>query len=214
MADEKENYLKALYTVAADVNSEREPDGVLHSIVKDVTAALNAKGCSLILLSADRKTLLHTATYGLSDEYVDKGPLLADKSISQVMTGEVVTVLDSKNDSRVQYPELKEEEGIESILSVPMNLRGEIIGVVRVYTSEKHEFTDDEIYFVQAVANLGAIALENARLYESIHKNYEELRQEMLEWRTSMASTGTPRSMWFMRHSHDQHLPGGNPGTN
>jgi GAF domain-containing protein len=213
MADKKENYLKALYTVAEDLNTEREPEGVLQSIPEDVIEAMNAKGCSLILLSSDKKTLLHTATYGLSDEYVGKGPLLAQKSISDALLGKVVTILDSKNDSRVQYPELKEDEGIASILSVPMMLRGEIIGVVRVYTSERREFSEDEITFVQAVANLGAIALENIRLYETVKKDYEELRQEMLEWRTSMASTGTPRSMWFMRHSRDQHLPGSSPGA-
>jgi len=209
MADKEVNYLKALYSVAEDLNTEREPEGVLQSIPEDVTEAMNAKGCSLILLSSDKKTLLHTATYGLSDDYVGKGPLLAQKSISDALLGKVVTILDSKNDSRVQFPELKEGEGITSILSVPMKLRGEIIGVVRVYTAEKHEFTEDEIDFVQAVANLGAIALENVRLYATVKKDYDELRQEMLEWRTSMAIAGTPRSMWFMRHSRDQHLPGG-----
>ncbi|UCD08754.1 MAG: GAF domain-containing protein, partial [Dehalococcoidales bacterium] len=182
----------------------------LQSIPEDVTEAMGVKGCSLILLSSDKKTLLHTATYGLSDDYVGKGPLLAQKSISDALLGKVVTILDSKSDSRVQFPELKEGEGIASILSVPMKLRGDIIGVVRVYTSEQHEFTEDEINFVQAVANLGAMELENVRLYAAVKKNYDELRQEMLEWRTSMV--GTPRSMWFMRHSRDQHLPG-RPGT-
>ena len=207
MADREINYLKALYSVAEDLNTESEPEGVLQSIPEDVTEALNVKGCSLILLSSDKKTLLHTGTYGLSEDYVGKGPLLAQKSISDALLGRVVTILDSKNDSRVQFPELKESEGIASILSVPMKLRGEIIGVVRVYTAEKHEFTEDEIDFVQAVANLGAIALENVRLYATAKKDYDELRQEMLEWRTSM--TGSPRSMWFMRHSRDQQLPGG-----
>lgn len=202
------NYYTALYGVASDINSALDPDAVLNSIAENVAKTMNAKGCSLILLSSDKKTLLHTVTYGLSEEYVNKGPLLADKSISAVCKGQVVAISDARNDTRVQYPELKEREGIVSILSVPMDLRGEIIGVVRVYTSERREFTEDDIYFVRAVANLGAIALENARLYETVNKNYEDLRQEMLEWRTSMASAGTPRSMWFMRHSRDQQLPG------
>lgn len=208
MADKEVNYLKALYSVAEDLNTEREPEGILQSIPEDVTKALNVKGCSLILLSSDKKTLMHTATYGLSEKYVEKGPLLAEKSIADVLSGKIVTILDATNDSRVQYPELKEDEGIVSILSVPMMMKGEIIGVVRVYTSEQHEFTEDEIYFVQAVANLGAIALSNMWLYQNVKKDYEELRQEMLEWRTNMAIAGTPRSMWFMRHSRDQHLPG------
>jgi len=54
-----------------------------------------------------------------------------------------------------------------------MMLREETIGVIRVYTAESCHFTFDDMYFVGAVANLGAIALENARMYEGVKKNYE-----------------------------------------
>ena len=66
---------------------------------------------------------------------------------------------------------------------VPMMLRDEVIGVVRVYTSEERHFTRDDIYFVSAVANLRAIALENAWLHESIQKEVQACREELLEWR-------------------------------
>lgn len=207
MTETNLDYYKALYEVASNINSALEPDKVLDSIAESVVNTMNVKGCSLILLSSDKKTLMHTATHGLSEKYVFKGPLRADKSITEALSGKAVVVPDATNDDRVQYAKEKIEEGIVSILTVPMNLRGEIIGVVRVYTAEKREFTEDAIYFVQAVANLGAIALENARLYENIQKNYDDLRQEMLEWRTSMAISGTPRSMWFIRHSKDQVFP-------
>ena len=201
MAKNERNYFEALYEVAAALNSAHAPDDVLHSIVENVAKVLDAKGCSLALLTPDKKLLLHTVTYGLSEEYLDKGPLSADKSISEVLEGKAVAILDATSDERIQYREQKKREGIASILSVPMMLRGEIIGVIRVYTAEQRQFSTDDTYFVQAVANLGAIALENARLYESIHKDYEELRQEMLEWRASLAASGTPRSLWFLRHS-------------
>jgi len=201
MVNKERDYCETLYEVAAELNSAHAPDDVLHSIVKNVAGVLDAKGCSLALLTPDKKLLLHTVTHGLSEEYIDKGPLSADKSISEVLEGKTVAILDATTDERIQYREQKKREGIASILSVPMMLRGEIIGVVRVYTAEQRQFSPDDITFVQAVANLGAISLENARLYESIHKDYEDLRQEMLEWRASLAASGTPRSLWFMRHS-------------
>ena len=67
-----------------------------------------------------------------------------------------------------------------------MMLREEVIGVIRVYTAEPYYFTMDDIYFVGAVSNLGAIALENARLYEAIQKDYETFRRDMLEWRAAL----------------------------
>ncbi len=44
----------------------------------------------------------------------------------------------------------------------------------------------DDIFFVGAVANLGAIALENASLYEACQKDYENFRRDMLEWRAAL----------------------------
>jgi len=92
----------------------------------------------------------------------------------------------SAEDSRIQYRKQAKEEGIASILCSPVMLREEVIGVVRVYTAEPRHFTYSDIYFVGAVANLGAIALENARLYDSVEKGYEELRRDIAEWRAAL----------------------------
>jgi len=176
--DKKEqNYYQSLYKVAAIVNSARVPESVLSSIVENVATAVGTKGCSLMLLTSDRKLLRHTAAYGLSDQYVQKGPLSADRSISEALQGRPVAVLEASKDERVQYPEEAKREGIASILSAPITLRDEIIGVIRLYTTEPRHFTPDDIYFVSAVANLGAIALENAKRYDSLQEEYETFRR-------------------------------------
>jgi len=180
------NYYRSLYDVAAAANSARTPESVLRSIVERVAQDMGAKGCSLMLLTPDRKLLLHTAAYGLSDSYVRKGPVSADKSLAAALEGKPVAVLDATEDEWVQYREQAKKEGIASILSVPMTLKEEIIGVIRVYTAEPRYFTMDDTYFVGAVANLGAIALENARLYDAIQRDYEAFRRDMLEWRAAL----------------------------
>jgi GAF domain-containing protein len=186
MEDTKETYYESLFELAAALNSGRAPEAVLESIVEGVAKTMGAKGCSLMLLSPDRKVLHHTVAYGLSDWYVRKGPVSADKSISEALAGRPIAVFDATGDLRIQYREQAKKEGIGSILSVPMTLREEIIGVIRVYTSERRSFTVDDMYFVGGVANLGAIALENTRLYQTVQKDYETLRQEMLEWRAAL----------------------------
>jgi GAF domain-containing protein len=182
----KEIYYKSLYELATTLNSARAPAAVLQSIVEGVAKAMGEKSCSLMLLSPDRKELLHTVAYGLSDWYVKKGPISADKSISEALEGKPVEVLYATEDKRIQYHEEAKQEGIHSILSVPVRLREEIIGVIRVYTDMWRHFTDDDIYFVSAVANLGAIALENARLYEAVQKDFDTFRLDMLEWRAAL----------------------------
>jgi len=186
LEEQKERYYHSLYEIAAAVNSAGAPESVLRSIVESVAKALDVKGCSLMLLTPDKKLLLHTAAHGLSDWYLRKGPVSADKSIAEALEGRPVSVVYAIEDDRIQYRKQAEQEGIASILSVPVLLREEVVGVMRVYTAQPREFTNADIYFVGAVANLGAIALENARLYDSVKKDYEELRLDLAEWRAAL----------------------------
>jgi GAF domain-containing protein len=186
MEEAKERYYQSLSQVAAALNSAHAPDSVLRLIVMNIVKTLGVKGCSLMLLTPDRKLLLHTVAHGLSDWYFRKGPVSADNSISEALKGKPITVMDATKDERIQYREQAKREGIVSILSAPMSLRGEIIGVIRVYSAALRQFTMEDIYFVSTVANLGAIALENARLYEAVQKDYTMFRREMLEWRAAL----------------------------
>lgn len=186
MEEQEERYYNSLYEIAAAVNSAGAPESVLRSIVESVAKALEAKGCSLMLLTPDRRLLFHTAAYGLSDWYLRKGPVSADKSIAEALEGRPVSVVDATEDDRIQYRKQAGQEGIASILSVPVLLREEVVGVMRVYTAKPRDFANADIYFVGAVANLGAIALENARLYDSVKKDYESLRRDLAEWRAAL----------------------------
>lgn len=173
MAKKTLDYHKALCDIATEINSPLAVEEVLNAIVKSIAKAINAKGCSLMLLTPDREQLIHTTAYGLSDWYLRKGPVKADATISEALRGKPVVILDACTDHRVQYKEQAKKEGIASMLSIPLTLRGEVIGISRIYTAEPHEFCLDEIEFLTAAANLGAIALGKARLYESAERDYE-----------------------------------------
>ena len=165
MEKAESRYSQSLHEVEAAVKSTRAPEDVLNDIVENVAKALGAKGCSMMVLTPDRELLLHTTVYGLSNWYVQKGRVSTDKSISEALEGKPAAVLDATKDKRIQYHLEAKREGVASILSVPMMLREEIIGVLRVYTAEPHQFTTDDIHFVGTVANLAAIVLEKAKLY-------------------------------------------------
>jgi signal transduction protein with GAF and PtsI domain len=190
MKQRKKTYYQSLNQLATILNSARSPDDILHSIVEGVAKAMGAKACSLMLLTPDEKVLLHTAAYGLSDWFVRKGPVSADKSMSETLKGKPVTVLDATTDDRVEYRKQVKQEGIASILSVPVKLREEVIGVTRVYTSEPRRFTDADISFAIGAANFGAIALESARFYETLQKDYDTLRQEIRQRRAEVGYEG------------------------
>lgn len=173
----KPNYsYRQLYEVAQAVNSASDPKAVLQSIVESVAENVGARGCSIMLFTPNKQLLLHSAACGLSEQYIRKGPVSVDKSISDALEGNPVAVLDATKDERIQYPDHAKKEGIASILSVPMRHNGDIIGVMRVYTSEPRHFTSDDIDFVTAASNLGAIALKNAKRYSRLQAEYATFR--------------------------------------
>jgi GAF domain-containing protein len=182
----EKTYYQSLYQLAATLNSARSPENILRSIVENVAKAMGAKGCSLMLLTPDKQVLLRIADYGLSSWYVRKGPVLKDKSMSDSLEGKTVAVVNAATDERIQFQNQVKQEGIESILSVPVKLREEVVGVMRVYTSTPRRFTDADIFFAGAAANFGAIALESARFYQSLQKDYENFREELLQWRADL----------------------------
>jgi GAF domain-containing protein len=170
------NYYHKLYELASEINSATSRDKVIQSIVVGICTVIGSKGCSLMLLTPDRKSLVHSVSVGLSNDFLDAGPRSIDKSLPETVggNGKVAFIYDlAKEKDRVQYPDAALKEGIVSIMAVPVKLREDIIGEIRIYSATPRRFTDEEIYFIQAVVNLGAIAMENIRLYESCQRAYD-----------------------------------------
>lgn len=182
-------YYEALYDVAQAVNSSLELQGVLRGIVQSVTQATGFKASSLRLLAADGNQLQQAAVHGLSAAYLAKGPVKLEHSAidRMVVAGQVVQIADVARDWRWQYPEEAEQEGIRSVLSVPLRGKSGIIGVLRTYTAAPHDFDEDEQRFLLAVANLGALAIENARCHERTELDYRNTIEGIMGFPASVA---------------------------
>jgi YesN/AraC family two-component response regulator len=156
---------------------------VLNLIVQGVVKVMKIKGTTLSLLDKNREKLRVFAYHGLSKNYVDKGPLDASRSIGEViLKGKHVLVTDAASDPRVQYPQEAMREGIASILSVPLIVRNKVIGVLRVYTAQPREFSEEEIKFLYDFAEQVAMAIENARSYEDVKDEYQALRDDLWDY--------------------------------
>ena len=87
-----------------------------------------------------------------------------------------MAIYDVTDDPRIQYPKEAQKEGISSILSVPIVVAGNLIGAVRVYTSEPWEFTLDDVNFVQALAQIAGGAINMARYAKGLKSSIEVLK--------------------------------------
>ena len=152
---------------------------VLDLIVKSVVSLLGTKGCGVNLLDDSKKRLQTRVACGLSDNYLSKGPIDADKSITEAIQGKTVFIKDVAGDNRVQYPGEAQNEGIVSILSIPLKAKDQVIGVLRVYTGEARDFTAREMDLINKLAEQASIAVINAKLYQGIKDDYESLKKEL-----------------------------------
>jgi signal transduction protein with GAF and PtsI domain len=170
MSGKKMDYFRALYDVARVINASLDPSHVLEEIVQCVTKAMRVKACSIRLLGSLEKKLILGAAFGLSDAYLHKGPILVKESglDRQALKGRTVCLRDARTDKNFQYGARAAAEGIKSVLVVPLMLEKKAVGVLRVYADIIREFSDKEILFLEAVANLSAIALDNARLHKTL----------------------------------------------
>jgi len=179
----KENN-RLFWELAKSMNSSLKLNEVLENMVKSITRAMDLKGCVIRLIDEKRKVLELMASFGLSERYLKKGTIDIDKSSIEPLEGKAAYVADAGTDSRLQYPQEARDEGIASILSVPMKVKDKIVGVMRLYTHRCREFDSDEMTFIQTLADLGGIAVENAVMFGKIEGNYEELRDNLWSYRS------------------------------
>lgn len=174
MSKEKD-YYHSLYEVAKVINSSLDPAMVLDTIAQQVTKALDLKACSIRLLDSQGEKLVMSASHGLSKGYVRKGVVEVAKSglDQEALAGIPATIRDASSDPRFQYPEKAKEEGICSLAVVPLMVEDKAIGVLRVYSGVCQDFDPEVIEFLTIIANLSAIAIENARLHHRLKLDKE-----------------------------------------
>lgn len=153
---------RSISEMAAVLNSSQTAAEKLSCLVQIASRSMGARGCSLMLLDAKRRKLIHSATYGLSDRYLRAGMVEADKSLPEVMEGKTSVVLDVATDPRIQFPEMARREHIASIIAVPVRWRGRIAGSLRAYNRIRREFTSAEEEYLITVANLAATVLDSS----------------------------------------------------
>ena len=162
------NFLRELQVFSRLVNSSLDLDHTLNIMAKRAVESLQAKGCTLRLVDPASRHLYLAASHGLSDAYLHRGEVESERGMQLVLAGEPVAIYDACADKRVDYADEMRAEGIVSLLAVPLQVQGEIIGVMRVLTSTPRVFTDAEIRFASTLAEVGGTAIHNARNYQKI----------------------------------------------
>jgi len=184
MAAKRSSYarqIEALSKISQAISSDLYLEDILRLIVTVTAEVMNSKICSLMLLN-EKNELVIKATQAISEEYKKKPPLKLGEGIAGEVAKEnkPIVVPDVREDLRYIYQDIARKEGLCSLLSIPLNVKNRVIGVLNLYTSSLHKFTKGEIETLITVANQSAIVIENAQLLVQSKVIQEELETRKL----------------------------------
>jgi GAF domain-containing protein len=184
LALEKVRLHQSLYRIAEALNATLELIPMLQNVLQAAVKEMGLRGASIRLLESERRILHLVAAYGLGQTYLEKGDVhLAKSPVDQrVLQGEPVVLYDVEQEPGFEYPQEAVQEGIRSVLAVPLKLKQRTLGVMRVYSARPRHFSAVAITFLTSVAGLVALAIENAELYGALQSRYEDLKLDLAEW--------------------------------
>lgn len=216
----KARLFETLVSVGRTINSTLNLDEALKVITREACMLMEARMCSLLLLDETKEWLDLRANFGGGDAYIQKPRLSTAESLLGIVVRrrKPLQLQNVQVSSRYQNVEVARREGLVSLLSVPLLFNAEAIGALNVYTGEPHSFSNEEIRILSALAELSAIAIEKARLYERIVDVEEQLRQNeklsalgLLAAEVAHEIRNPLTVMKMLYHSLDLKFPAGDP---
>ncbi len=186
MADnlERKFNLNEFKAISRAISSYQDVNLLMSHISQGLQRTFGFKGCCIMLFDDREKQLFRVSCFGISDDFIEKGPVFLNESEDFLKNGKPVIIKDIKNDSRVQYPKETAKEDIVSILSVPIKCREDVIGILRIYHNQKICIHDDDIDSINVLAKQLGVVSENNGLrnfLDEVKSSLSSLPLRMLE---------------------------------
>lgn len=175
----KAEQLQTLVLVGQDMTGKREVSEVLRTITREALLLLDCK-ISAFFLYNEEEDLLHL--HSLQDREGSRSFIESLRPSDSILGTSLrgnrqVQARDLLRTEEHHFVTLIREEGLHSMLVTPVVYEDKPIGVLSLYVDRSHRFNDDEQLIARALADLGAIAVQNARLYGRVFDSEESLRK-------------------------------------
>ena len=172
--------VSTLYTLSTQITSSLALSPVLDAIVTILQLTLDCRACAILMIDGTGENLILEAASGTAQQW---------EGIARLKIGEGVSGRVIEERRAIYVPDTHKEpdfiffdRNIRSLLVVPLIVRGKAIGTLSIDDYEPYAFQDEARLLTIAAAQ-AAVAIENARLHESLQTSYAELEQSYEELR-------------------------------
>jgi adenylate cyclase len=159
---------RLLYQLARDLSSSLDLDVVLRKVMDRVITLMKAARGFIVLVDPDTNVMSVPISAGEADEEKAR-QFLGSKTVIErvVRSGEAVVSTDASLDDRFKGQQSVIMQNLRSIIAVPLVVKGKVIGAVYVDSPFRAAiFEEQDKELLQAISDLAAIAIDNARQYE------------------------------------------------
>ncbi|HXQ79865.1 MAG TPA: GAF domain-containing protein [Opitutaceae bacterium] len=175
----KARQLEALIATGQALVGKLEQRELFDTLTRDASAMMQAHACAFFLHDP-RSASLRLASYtGVAETLSPEGdlPLRSCLFASAVNARKPVTFADVRSPECLDLQDLPRDPAIQSVLAAPMLFEGDVLGILAIFMDRPRLFDDDEKRLCSALASLGAVALQNSRLYARVFASEESLRK-------------------------------------
>lgn len=175
---DKEAEIEALRRISEATGSAFASEEMLQSIAEIAMRITDTEVCHIFLFNEARDELVLRAATGEDRQFVGKIQLKVGEGITGWVARErryVAVSHEAYKDPRFKfYPEMREKE-YESMLSVPLMVRHEVIGVINVRTRKPQEYTKEQVHLLSGIANHLAGALDHLKRVQQLEKQASQV---------------------------------------
>jgi len=173
--------LHIISEVGRAVTSRLDLENILSLVVKNGTKLFYSKGASVFLTNPQENTLELKASHGLGDGFFKKKVLPIEDAVKNCLD-QMVVISNASEEQSSAFPENPAAEGIHGMVCAPLRVKEKSIGVLRLYMDYIRDYSQEDRMLLNILADFSAIAIENARLYQHVKRDYEDLTRDVWHW--------------------------------
>ena len=174
----KARQFETLIAIGRSLVTKVEPQDLFDSITHDTRQIMQCRACALYLYDETTEIVRPASLANTTLDVFGRDLPLASCFVAAIIhTRKQLEFPNIQGPEFLDLIDLPREPALRTVLATPVIYENEVLGVLVIFTDHIHRFNNDERRLAAALASLGAVTLQNSRLYSRVFQSEESLRK-------------------------------------